>query len=261
MAKVLVDWQEFEKLSLMVYQGLTRHLPDAVIDKNVKLTGKSGSKHEIDVFMELGVGLNKYKTAISCKYYKRHVGLEKVRDFRGVLEDLDINKGIMISKGGFTKPALQYALAQGLELMTLKKPEVSDVPWPGRGFRMILIPHIPVFRDFLVQVDDENLKLDSLEARADEILLQIPGQKAMQLNSWVQKLLQNQKEEKEWTLVKQSFLPGTKLKSPKQEMGVNSISFEFKFYQSGEAYYVDGEGIVDHILQNLQSGKVIPIHY
>lgn len=48
---------------------------------NVKLIGKSGQKHQIDVYWEYQYDNTIFKITIECKNYNHTVSICKVRDF------------------------------------------------------------------------------------------------------------------------------------------------------------------------------------
>ena len=77
----------------------------ATVQHNVKLEGKSGQKHQIDVYWEYEKDGRTLRVAIECKNYDSLVPVGKVRDFQGVLSDLNNVNGIMVSKMGFQEGA------------------------------------------------------------------------------------------------------------------------------------------------------------
>ena len=94
----------------------------ANVQHNVKLEGRSGQKHQIDVYWEYEKDGKTHRVAIECKNYSRRISLEKVCAFRGVLDDLDDVSGIMVSKIGFQKGAKRYAKEFGISLKELRHP-------------------------------------------------------------------------------------------------------------------------------------------
>lgn len=94
----------------------------ATVQHNVKLEGKSGQKHQIDVYWEYEKDGRTHRVAIECKNYSRRISLEKVCAFKGVLDDLDGVCGIMVSKVGFQKGAKKYAQQYGISLKELRTP-------------------------------------------------------------------------------------------------------------------------------------------
>ena len=119
---------EYERFTQEVYQQLLncRHLNIANVRHNIKLEGRSGCKHQIDVYWEYEMDGVKHRVAIECKNYSKHVPKEKVCAFQGELADLDGVEGIMVSKKGFQSGAKQYAKAYGISLKELREPEGEE---------------------------------------------------------------------------------------------------------------------------------------
>ena len=90
----------------------------------MKLTGKSGQKHQIDVYWEYQYDNTTFKIAIECKNYNQSIG--KVRDFFGVLYDLEDVKGIMVTKNGYQEGAKKFGEHYGIDLMELREPEEGE---------------------------------------------------------------------------------------------------------------------------------------
>ena len=119
---------EYERFTQEVYQQLLncRHLNIANVQHNIKLEGRSGCKHQIDVYWEYEKNGVKHRVAIECKNYNRRVFKEKVCALNGVLIDLDGVEGIMVSKKGFQRGAIQYAKEYGISLKELREPEGDE---------------------------------------------------------------------------------------------------------------------------------------
>ena len=119
---------EYERFTQEVYQQLLncRHLNNANVQHNIKLEGRSGCKHQIDVYWEYEKDGVKHRVAIECKNYNRRVYKEKVCAFNGVLIDLDGVEGIMVSKKGFQSGAKLYAKECGISLQELREPEGEE---------------------------------------------------------------------------------------------------------------------------------------
>ena len=119
---------EYEKFTQEIYNEILKNLYVKNIDvkHNVKLTGKSGQKHQIDVYWEYQYDNTTFKIAIECKNYNHTVSIGKVRDFFGVLYDLEDVKGIMVSKKGYQEGAKKYGEYYGIDLMELRVPEDGE---------------------------------------------------------------------------------------------------------------------------------------
>ena len=119
---------EYEKFTQEIYNEILKNLYVKNIDvkHNVKLTGKSGQKHQIDVYWEYQYDNTTFKIAIECKNYNHTVSIGKVRDFFGVLYDLEDVKGIMVTKKGYQDGAKKFGEYYGIDLMELREPEEGE---------------------------------------------------------------------------------------------------------------------------------------
>ena len=119
----------FERFTQYVYQKLVNNdvLKPTKVMHNVKLKGKSGCEHQIDVYWEYEIAGNLHRVAIECKNYDSLVPVGKVRDFQGVLSDLNNVNGIMVSKKGFQEGAKKYAAEYGISLKELRRPGWNDI--------------------------------------------------------------------------------------------------------------------------------------
>ena len=115
---------EYELFTREIYQQLldTDTIKATNVQHNVKLEGKSGHKHQIDVYWEYEIDGVTYKVAIECKNYSKPIAIGKVRDFYGVLADLNNVAGIMVTKAGFQEGAKKYAKQYGISLKELRNP-------------------------------------------------------------------------------------------------------------------------------------------
>jgi hypothetical protein len=85
---------------------------NATVEHNVKLPGKiSGTPRQIDVLVTGIVSGEKIEIAIECKKYSKKIGIGKVDEFAGKLEDIGVDRGILYSFEGVTAPA--FARAEG----------------------------------------------------------------------------------------------------------------------------------------------------
>ena len=99
------------------------HIASATkVQHNVKLEGKSGQKHQIDVYWEYEIAGVTHKVAIECKNYNKPIAIGKVRDFYGVLADLNNVAGIIVTKAGFQKGTIQFVREHGISLKELRNP-------------------------------------------------------------------------------------------------------------------------------------------
>lgn len=119
---------EYEKFTQEIYQELVNAdvIKTTCVQHNVKLKGRSGQEHQIDVYWEYEIAGTKHKVAIECKNYNQAVPIGRVRDFFGALYDLVDVKGIMVTKVGYQKGAKEYASYYGIDLKELRSPNPGE---------------------------------------------------------------------------------------------------------------------------------------
>ena len=119
---------EYERFTQEIYQQLVNLdvVRTTTVQHDVKLEGRSGQKHQIDVYWEYEIAGNKHKVAIECKNYNKLVPIGKVRDFKGVLDDLNGVNGIMVTKVGYQEGAKKYAQEYGISLKELRTPRYGE---------------------------------------------------------------------------------------------------------------------------------------
>ena len=119
---------EFEHFTQQVFQKLVKNdvLKPTTVQHNVKLKGKSGCEHQIDVYWEYEIAGNMHRVAIECKNFISLVPIGKVRDFFGVLHDLNNVRGIMVSSKGYQEGAKKFADFYGISLKKLRRPSRDE---------------------------------------------------------------------------------------------------------------------------------------
>ena len=115
---------EYEQFTRKVFVGLSsqKRVKTIKLQHNVKLLGNSGTRHQIDVYWEYEKDGQLHKVAIECKNYSKNVPIGKVRDFYGVIDDIDGLQGIMITRKGFQDGAKKYASSKNIHLKELRAP-------------------------------------------------------------------------------------------------------------------------------------------
>lgn len=101
------DWKRYENI---IYEECKIDYPNARIQKDVHIKGRySKRSRQIDILLEQRIKEQTITTIIDCKYYNRKVDVKKVEAFIGMVDDLDADRGIIISDRGYTKAALDRA--------------------------------------------------------------------------------------------------------------------------------------------------------
>lgn len=122
---------EYELLTKTIYEGLlgAEGVENIEVKHNQKILGKSGAKHQIDVYWEHKIAGKTYKTFIECKHYRKNISIGRIRDFYGVLLDTGAT-GIFVTKVGYQSGAKKFANHYGVDLKLVK--ETSDEDLDGR---------------------------------------------------------------------------------------------------------------------------------
>lgn len=123
-----LDWEIYESITKYIYETLGNQSGVKIkgYGKTCKVIGRSGSNYQIDVLTTHSDGIHSYDTAIECKYWKKKVNRDTVLKVFGIIEDSNISKGIIVSKEGFTKGAIDYAKFKNIGLVTLKEWNNND---------------------------------------------------------------------------------------------------------------------------------------
>lgn len=123
---------EYERLVRDIYQAIqqTDGLDTVQLLHNQRIEGKSGLRHQVDIYWERKTKGKLSRVAIECKYYSRRVEIGKVRDFFGVLSDIGEIQGILVTKVGFGSGAITFADHYGIQLKEIRFPQHQD--WQGR---------------------------------------------------------------------------------------------------------------------------------
>lgn len=143
---------EYELFTREVYRQLSayHHTCFTKVQHNIKLKGRSGCEHQIDVYWEYIKDGITHRVAIECKNYKNSISISKVRDFFGVLNDIGNIQGIMVTKVGYQKGAKLFAKEYDISLKELRSPNEGETIIG----EMTFYSHIEV-TSMLFQVDEQ----------------------------------------------------------------------------------------------------------
>lgn len=119
---------EYERFTQEVCRLIAEYqnLGASSVEQNVKLKGKSGVLHQVDVYWEYEKSGEVYRVAIECKNYSKRVSVGKVHDFYGVISDLGDVKGVMVTTAGYQHGAKKYADFIGIALKELRRPRGGE---------------------------------------------------------------------------------------------------------------------------------------
>lgn len=106
----MVNWKEYEDEVFQECERVFRQQGAEVI-KNTYLVGRySGVKRQIDIIIKgLKDGEIVSDCLVECKHYAQKINVKIVDSFIGCLEDVGVERGLLVSEKGFTKAAINRA--------------------------------------------------------------------------------------------------------------------------------------------------------
>lgn len=128
----------YERLAAITFHLLT----EQTTVHDLKLRGESTVAHQIDA--TVGDGEMRKRILIECKDYSEPVGLEKVRSFWAVVDDLRPDAAYIVTTDRFTEPAATFAAAKGITAAVLRPPREED--WTGilRRIELTILMLVPL---------------------------------------------------------------------------------------------------------------------
>lgn len=110
--------KSFEKAIEQVFNYMYHNYPNATIKHNVFLNGPDG-KRQFDVVISITIPDGELVTVIEAKDYNSKLSIQKIDEFHSKMRDVNANKGILISKMGFSSKAISKAKRFGIVLYSL----------------------------------------------------------------------------------------------------------------------------------------------
>lgn len=123
-----LDWRGYEEITRYIYETLGQEYGIKIVGygDGFKIKGMSGVDHQIDILTEQSNGKCFYRTVIECKYWKKKINKDIIMKLSSIMEDSEIEKGIIVSKEGFTRDALGYARHKNIEVVQLREAVKDD---------------------------------------------------------------------------------------------------------------------------------------
>jgi hypothetical protein len=186
----------YEKLAQEIYYNIIalEGIENIDVKHNVKIKGKSGINHQIDVYWEYKYAGVSHKTLIECKYYTTPVSLLHARNMLGLITDVPNSQGILVTTQGYQAGVTDFCSHYGINLKIIRPPIGSD--WDG----CIQIGNINgtlyqnIFLDIKFEVDDKDQDtLINLGSQRDlvfypsEIFIQEENSPPVLIGNWLDK--------------------------------------------------------------------------
>jgi hypothetical protein len=129
---------------------------DAEVTESALLKDRvTGQDREVDILIEVDVGPRTLRVGIECTATGRPAGSTWVEGMHSKHLHLPIDKSVLVSRSGFSSPALEKAASWGIETLTFE--EASDASWVKRIAETRLaygIVDVPEIRRIEVEFDE-----------------------------------------------------------------------------------------------------------
>jgi len=121
--------REFEEFVNYVFSALLKlEESNIVVTQNAYIRGRSGAKHEFDVYYEFDKARIIHRVAIECKDEAARTSKGHIIEFAGKIEDVDHLIGVVVSRNGYQKGAMLWAKHHGITLLTPKDlPSINKI--------------------------------------------------------------------------------------------------------------------------------------
>ncbi|MBN9436952.1 restriction endonuclease [Bosea sp. (in: a-proteobacteria)] len=256
---------EYEQFTQAVYQALVDAdgVENIEVKHNIKLLGKSGCEHQIDVYWEFKIAGQTYRTAIECKAFNKNVSIGRVRDFYGVVLDVPGLNGIFVTLVGFQSGARKYADHYGITLKELRKPTEGD--WDGRVKTVVLKFHIvtpkiskfePVLNpSYLANLNpDVRVEIGGGFQSDEKIILDEHGEAVMSYDDIRDAIPMT--TENEAGLRFSISLPNHSIQLGGSTYPIDGINVLYDMEVETEERRIDGESLVQAIVKDAKSGEL-----
>jgi hypothetical protein len=111
----MADWHRYQDETAKLFHDL-----GCEVETDAELVGARG-KHKVDVVARFSRFGLRQRWIAECKYWKRPVPKEKVLTFKGVVDDVGADRGIMVSEAGHQSGAIAIAKHTNVTLSSLKE--------------------------------------------------------------------------------------------------------------------------------------------
>lgn len=255
-----------------------QNLEASSVKRNVKLKGKSGQMHQVDVYWEYEKSGEVYRVAIECKNYSKKVSIARVRDFYGVLSDIGDVTGVMVTKVGYQKGAKQFADCYGIVLKELRTPQegetvigesVTRIEGCCRS-RLYLVDEdwavqhnidIPAYRRRLDSISVTNTKQWSNSTRvpldsADNLIKDAKGDVLSSINELEQREPNLEPDVDSAVYV----FDDAYIKTRSWGMvKIKEVKFERKNFREQHSYLIDAGELVKAIIKDVKDGRKLAV--
>lgn len=226
-----LNWKTYESITKYIYETLGSEFNIQILGygNNCRIKGRSGVKHQIDVLTFNFV--NKFRTAIECKYWNKKINKDIVMKLCVIINDAAIQEGIIVSKEGFTKDAEKLANFYGIKLVQLRELNEKDSDLQSKKidlFKFKQQSYIEIKRPTISQItvlNEDYEKIELTNANQDSTYIE-DNNNSLRLFDWVKKFNDFVHENKSsQELTKNYNLNGGFLMMAGNKIPITSISF------------------------------------
>ena len=257
-----MNWVSYEETVKNIYEqlGMEKSVEILCWGRNCKVTGKSGVNHQVDLLARHDDGIHTYTTAVECKFWEDKVDKEPVTKLSEIIEDAQIEKGIIVSKSGFTSDAVQFAKYRNISLVELRKPVDKD--WEGRirNINIRMRMHYPEVYNYQLIQDEpkEDSRTIPVNLPSDMIFVHEPDGSISTFHDLISRALASddmtniaEGEEIEHTILLET---GSELSFHDIEgrASLKEISFKVRYYTIEDHVEIRGEDYVSLIISLVQ---------
>ena len=270
--KVSETSTDYEKLAQKIYGEILtlEGVENIDVRHNVKIRGRSGVEHQIDVFWEYRYAGIVHRVLIECKHYGHAVSLLHVRNLHGLTTDIPNSTGIIVTTIGFQSGAKEYADFYGMGLKLIRKPRGED--WDG----CIQIINIQLkflrnhYLDFKLDFDGKDQATREIvekdpsvmSTNSTEIVVRDEGYEPCTFNLWLDRHVLAGSDgfgvESQKTLIPEdSYL----ITPDNRELKLGRVVVTYISTQFEQDLEIDAMNLVEAVLQDFGSGEVEHMHH
>ncbi|MGL4473861.1 MAG: restriction endonuclease [Shewanella sp.] len=107
----------FEMLAERIFEEISRQHDGVSIRRNVSMKGIDGER-QIDLLITSNFAGMEFRTIVECKDYNKKVDVKVIDGFHSVMQDVSANKGVVVSRKGFSSTAVTKAKRLGISLFS-----------------------------------------------------------------------------------------------------------------------------------------------
>ena len=249
-----MDDKEYEAITAALYKALGEGSGITIecFGARCRVQGKSGSWYQIDVLASQSNGLQTVRTAIECKYWKKKATRNVVSNLIATLEDTNIEKGVVVSREGFTSGAILLAKQKNVSLVEMRKP--NDADWEGKikSIHITLWLVQPEFYDLeLVQPSQQVEAGIQVTASGKDIMIKEPAKEFKTLDQVVNDTTSSATQSNQEVEVK--FPTGTtmQIRGFDKHPVIDAIRFKVRYHDYKDDIVIDGDEAIRLIVKEV----------